>query len=524
MKRIVNVATALLGIIPLFVTAQNVSDKSPSQVIDALVPVAVQAPDPAFVRGEVRGFGMRWGAIVITGQPANVFRAAIVTEPGAGIAKNAVLNFALLGAVQTDVTGQVMIPADRSQIAWCENDTKKRSVLYCFQDLDADGKFETKRPGLLPTLDSLSVNRVGDSQQVTPFAYREAGAQELPRLVLEYVSCPDQVAYKYALQLQRINSDGSNGQSIPGECSAVADQLGTVDGASLYQFGRFKVSIREEGGKKITNLVEGIPAGTLLGHVRADRPLTDAAAAKSFKEDRANMSGDLPFLYFVDNQQLANATVNAGEQIISGEVAHAITGKLTAPLISVGWTGRKEELPVGTPLFGVLMSNQRSADNLDPEIVWCAPDLSGKPNWSTRCIANAPVGKRLVPIFNRFTLDLLSVGTDGRAVVAPLVERQPVDFGQPLYFSVRFDKWEKDKAVLSTKVSFKDDMASYHPLSLRRSPDGSAYLIVGEALVTLRPSGNSSTQALVECDDEIRQGSAALPIDAFAFARELLKK
>jgi hypothetical protein len=47
----------------------------------------------------------------------------------------------------------------------------------------------------------------------------------------------------------------------------------------VYQFGRFQVAIAEKNDAIEARLIEGIPAGTLLGHLAIDQPLMDAVDA-----------------------------------------------------------------------------------------------------------------------------------------------------------------------------------------------------------------------------------------------------
>jgi hypothetical protein len=495
------------------VNAQETETQSQSSFEDALVPVEVLAHEPNF-KGEVRGFGVRWNYIVIAEQPARVLRAVIAQEPaGAGV-RQLVLNLALLGSVRADASGRLVTDLTGDQLAWCESDSRKRTTIRCFQDLDADGKLETLRSGLLPTLDALAVNRVSAPQPTTPISYREARPDELPRMLLQYISCPERESiYKYATVIRHQGADGSRGAYYQGECTESATPLSGDAGVSnLYQFGRFKISVQQEGDKKVSTLTEGIPAGTLLGHVRADRPFTDAVQAKGYREDRNAMAGGLPFLYFVAPPQVAKAAAAPGTEIVSAEVAHAITGKLSAPLTKLGFLGgRKDELPAGTPMYGVLMSSTTANRNLDPEIVWCVPSSAQD---GSRCVITGPVGHKLVRNFERFNVGTLSAGSSDQSIVPPLVEREPVEFGAPINLSIRFAKWEKRYAFLEYSFDFQNDH-QYRRLRLRRAKDGAAYLFVGGAFLKLQPAASDPAHVSVEYDGSIEAGSDAQPMDAF---------
>jgi hypothetical protein len=480
---------------------------------DALVPVEVLAPEPNF-RGEVRGFGVRWNYVVIAEQPARVLRAIVAQEPAGTGVKQLVLNLALLGPIRADAAGRPVTDLPRDQFAWCESDARKRATIRCFQDLDADSKLEILRSGMLPTLDALAVNRVSAPQPTTPIPYREPRPDELPRVLLQYISCPERESiYKYAAVIRHLDADGSAGAYYSGECTEAAVPLaGEASSRNLYQFGRFKVSIQEEGGKKVSSLAEGIPAGTLLGHVRADRPFTDAVQAKSYREDQDARSGGLPFLYFVSPPQVASAAAAPGTEIVSGEVAHAITGSLSAPLTKLGFLGgRKDELPAGTPMYGVLMSNTQADPNLDPEIVWCAPDSAQS---GSRCVTRGPVGHKLVRNYERFNVGKLSVGSNDQSVLPPLIERQPVEFGAPIQLSIKFTKWEKRYAFLEYSFGFKNEH-QYWRLRLTRASDGAAHLVIGGTIIKLLPAASDPGSVSLEYKGGIEAGSGAQPMDAY---------
>jgi hypothetical protein len=494
------------------VAAQESETQSQTGFTDALVPVEVLAPESNF-KGEIRGFGFRWNYIVIAEQPARVWRAVIAQEPaGAGV-RQVVLNLAMLGPVRADASGRLVTDLPPDQLAWCESDSRKRATIRCFQDLDADGKLEMLRSGLLPTLDAVAVNRVSVAQPTTPIPYREARADELPRMLLQYISCPERESiYKYATMIQHLDADGSRGARYSGECTEAATSLpGEASARSLYQFGRFKVSTQEEGTKTISTLTEGIPAGTLLGHVRADRPFIDAVQAKSYREDRNAISGGLPFLYFVTPPQVASAAAAPGTEIVSAEVAHGITSRLSAPLTTLGFLGgRKDELPVGTPMYGMLMSNTKAHPNLDPEIVWCIP---GSAQDGSRCVTRGQVGHKLVRNFERFNIGTLSVGSSDQSVLPPLVERQPVEFGAPIHLSIKFAKWDKRYALLEFSFGFETEH-QYRRMRLRRASDGAAYLFVGGTFIKLLPAASDPTNVSLEYRGGIEAGSDAQPMDA----------
>ena len=122
---------------------------------------------------------------------------------------------------------------------------------------------------------------VDEPESIKPLSYRAADIAELERFDVGYKSCgstteavaSDVKVLRFGTFVRRADTKG------PSVCTDVATLLEELPGGEkLYQFGRFKVAVRESEGRLLTRLVEGIPAGTLLGNLRTDRPLLDATA------------------------------------------------------------------------------------------------------------------------------------------------------------------------------------------------------------------------------------------------------
>src|SRR5262249_7385418 len=107
-----------------------------------------------------------------------------------------------------------------------------------------------------------------------------------------------------------------------GRCDNLAKPLETrPDGSRLFQMDRFKVEVRAEPPSEFaTRLVEGMPPGTLLAHVRSSWPLLDATQLPA---DAEAISGNAPYLVAVGSPKIASHLA-AGEQAFSVEVRHGL--------------------------------------------------------------------------------------------------------------------------------------------------------------------------------------------------------
>lgn len=139
--------------------------------------------------------------------------------------------------------------------------------------------------------------------------------------------------FRYSTIIRRVGGGLGTG-STPAVCDQFATLLETrAEGDLVYQFGRFKVEVREQAGNFTTKLIEGIAPGTLLGHLRTGQPLLDAAEARA-RMAEADISK--PGLHLVSPPVVSHTEVKAGGQFLSAEVAHGLTGRLANEAKTVG--------------------------------------------------------------------------------------------------------------------------------------------------------------------------------------------
>jgi hypothetical protein len=490
---------------------------------DAVVPIEVLDPDPEFV-GEVFQKGIRWDAAVLAAQPARIAAGIVLKEAKGTIPSGSVLMLALLGKPIAE-SGKPKLDVALEQRAWCQDPSGGPVTVRCFQDLDGDSKLDAEAVGFLPRTDALSLNRIGPAKAITPVSYRSATPDELTKLRLDYTSClSSDENLKYGLRIRRMDRPLLFGGSEQGECASLAPPIESADGKQVYIVGRMKIAVATENDRRTTRVIEGIPTGTVLGHVRADQPLTDVLATKGYSEQMLAKSSERPFLYFVNAALLPSEPIKAGQLVLSAEVAHGLTGRLRSDVFKPGWLA-SSKLPyfsAGTPVFGVEMSKTTGHASLEPNVVWCVP-IGGKGKF-TECMVKQDSSYLLAPAYTRFDVRNLAVSMNGNYIHAPVVEIGPVDFGAPLLLEIRFDEWKKREAIVSYRFELQGATEQYFKkMKLRRDDNGVAWLLIGPKPLAIAPSPSDPKVAVVTMTRELQPGDEAIVLDAYRHFKELRK-
>ncbi len=487
--------------------------------LPAMIPVEMLELDPALATGELWRGGVKWTEPSVALQPARVARAIVIDKAGS---KSPMLALALLGAPErkADGTLNLDVPSDRQ--AWCELSRFGLTRVDCFQDLDSDGKLETIRFGWLGNEEPLTLNRVEAARATEPMIYRPARVDELPQFQIGYVSCAQggtkasqDSKFRYSTIIRRVGGGLGTG-STPAVCDQYATLLETrAEGDFLYQFGRFKVEVRQQEQKLATKLFEGIAPGTLLGHLRTGRPLQDAAEARA---QMAEAGVSKPALYLVSPPVVSHTEVKAGEQFLSAEVAHGLTGRLMVEAKTAGWS-KSITLPAGTPLFGVVMTSSGRPSSYDADIIWCAPGRNAKEKPVAQCFARGQIGHELVENREPHTVESLSLGSM-RGVAAPVVERGAADFGGPLLLSIRYASANKKYVTVDWSVGPANTVA-WRSFWLGLDHQRTAYLLLGKTLIKIRPSmdGKAATLETTQLG-EFTSELDATPVDALTLSQK----
>ena len=478
---------------------------SPPETVDATIPIEVLAIDPALATGAI-ATGRQWSAPKIAMQPARAARGAVLAG------KQEVLLLALLEPVEKTAAGTARLDGPPERIAWCELPRFIGNFVSCYQDLDADGKFETSRTGLMGTDEVLALGRVREPKTIEPIAYRAAQASELPQFQVGYRACgnigdkPRTIdgELRYETVVRR-----AEGLQWPksGRCDSIAQPLESLpDGGRLFSMGRFKVEVRPGTEELPTRLVEGMPPGTLLAHVRSSWPLIDATERQA---DSAAISGDTPYLVAVGTP-IIPAHANAGEQVFSLEVRHGLTGKLSVD--SEPRSGSdKIRLPAGTPLYGVAMGSSQTP-YYDDEVVWCTPVKPPDKPVEAYCFAPHLGGAKLVRTYGEpYTVTGLTVSGKYRDV--PVVERGPADFGAPLELVIKVTGADKKKVSIAWSLAPRGQWFASE-WSMRRARDDAAFVLVGALLLKITPAADLKSFEVTPIGELAPGDPLHLPMDA----------
>lgn len=489
--------------------ARVAEDAVPATIVLETLPV-----DAELASGSLVVRGLQWSTTRIALQPARFARGVVVEKWTGG---NRVLAWTLVGDAQRDANGRLMLDVPPERQAWCDIPTFEAVIAVCYQDLDGDGALETRLRGWFGApKDPLSVNRLDSPEKIEPVSYRVAAPEELPQYRIGYESCASKPGEQLTAQSELRYSTlvlRANDRFLPDKASAQCSEIAKLieqreDGSGIFQFGRFKVQVARQEDRFQTSLIEGIAPGTLIGNVRADRPLTDAVDATL----PAESSGGKPFLYAVSEPKIAATPVPARGELLSMEVAHGITGTLAAEARSRGWS-KTITLPVGTPMYGAAMTQMSGPGSFDAEVVWCAPQTDEKGKELAWCFLRGQLGTMLESNRRPYVLEYIS-SSGGRGIDAPVVTRGPVDFGAPLILRIWFERVSAKRVDLRWNVG-KEPSGDSDRLSLRRGEDGRARFVLGTVIVTIAPSADGKTAAAAGTG-EFKAGMPGMPMDAAA--------
>ena len=488
-----------------FAALANAGAATPPETVDATFPIEVLDVDPAIATGAIPT-ERTWSSPKIAMQPARAARGVVLAG------KREVLMLALLEPVGKTAAGTARLDGPPDRVAWCDRGNFMSLTVPCYQDLDADGKFDTVRNGIWGTDETLALSRLQEPKSIEPVAYRAAGTAELPLFHVGYRHCgtdlrkPQTLDGEMRFETVVRRAEGAQWPKS-GRCDNLAKLLETrPDGSRLFQMGRFKVEVRAEPSGFATRLVEGMPPGTLLAHVRNSWPLIDATERPV---ESADISGDTPYLVAVGAPKIA-AHANAGEEIFSLEVRHGLTGNLSVDSESRGG-GDKLRLPAGTPLYGVAMGSSLTPLR-DAEVVWCTPvRLADKPP-EAYCFVPAAGGT----MFTRAYSDpytVTGVSVSGKARNPPVVERGPADFGAPLELVIKVTGADKKNVSIAWSLGPRGEWYE-SAWRMRRARDNAAFVLVGALLLKISPAADFKSFDVTAIGELAPGDPLYLPTDA----------
>lgn len=483
----------------------------------ATIPLEVLAPEPPFSEGQIV-IGARTayfgGGPIVAAQPARVARGIVLEKSGS---RDRFLALAILGALETDANGAVLLDGSPARQAWCELPSALSMSAWidytvdCYQDSDADSALDRKYSGKIQGYEPVMLASVESPEPIKPLRYRPAQESELPRFDVGYWSC-GALAETTAAMVKDfrystlVRAKGTKGLGARG-CKNSAELLETrADGTRVLRFDRFTVEVRQSGERLLTRLLEGIPAGTILGQLRDDRPLQEIDEAPPSELDEIQHL-DKPVLYLTSIPATSNQ-VREGEQFFTAGVAHGITGRLRSAVGGAGWR-RKILFAAGTPVFGVPMESSAGQQQRDASLVWCLPHRDPtqvKPALTAVCFMPQGGGYFLASHEQPFYIESLHGTYQG--VESPIVDRGTVDFGEPLELWIRFVKADAEELVLETSVSHAQE-PRWKRMAVKLTEQGMVTLMVGGALLDLRPGADHQTLS-VQVSGEYKMGEDAM--------------
>jgi hypothetical protein len=475
---------ALYTVVGCFIFTHAQADSPAADTYtDALVPMVTLAVEKFSPAVNIDEKGIIWNGVLLASQPVRPIDAILIDET---VNKSIVKRPLLLTLLGNPTTG-----GGSAQQAWCKDTVNTNGSIDCYEDSDGDGTLDERARGYLPRLEALSVNRIGPFEAIDSIAYRKAEPTELPIFDIDYMLCrPAGPDIRFSRQVKK---GGILNGSAAGPCDSVASPAADqTDGESVYVLDQVKIKVRGADGARMAVMIEGMPPGYIMGHVRTDRPISDIAHAKRFSEEHVEALAALPDVYLSTAPTIAKEPVKIGEKFFSAEVKHSITGTLRAAAIQFKlFKGAPNELiPAGARLFGVQMQNSAQSANLDANIVWCYPDPLGARTNGAKCIVNVGSNASLVlDVRQRFQLTNLIFGSGAPSTSFPLIDRGSVDFGEPVVMEIATEKIGKkaiDIRVTLDRVSERNK--SLQRLEIERATDGNGYVLIGDGILVLEPA------------------------------------
>jgi hypothetical protein len=252
-----------------------------------------------------------------------------------------------------------------------------------------------------------------------------------------------------------------------------------------------RIKVRTVDGARTAVMVEGMPPGLLIGHLRTDRPITGIAHVKPFTEEHDEALAELPDVYISSTPTIAREPVRIGEKFFAVEVKHSITGTLRDAAMQIKlFKGNPTELiPAGARMFGIRMRGTAQSDNLDADIVWCYPGPLNAQDRGAKCIARDGSNlSRVVGVWQRFNVSGLAFGSSEPAIQAPLVDRDAIDFGEPIVMEIVVEKIAKRWIGIRTTLDRQSERnKSSQYLEVERANDGNGHVLVGNGMLVLEP-------------------------------------
>jgi hypothetical protein len=373
--------------------------------------------------------------------------------------------------------------------AWC--DMRKLSLFNhlgvdCLEDRDHDGRLDRVVYGHVTALTPVSIDYVTKGEPLPAAAsIRPAKPDERPTVEIGYLYCKgdgatDPPRFAFAVKTGDRDFDSDSIDCRFGAWVNAEQKLVSVDGLEL------KIT---PGDKLRYELTRDYTPGP-LGPIAPGQSLVAAAKDLTPKAKLAEVLQ--PPLRAVGAAQAHEGEVKVGDVILTIPVTHTITGRLTAPVKAMGLLPPRLSLPAGQAVFGVPMTGG--------EIVWCAPqettDKAGARTYSTVCLPQGPGGgTRWVPVVSPMFVSALRIDNIRRLADAPIVAREPVDFGVPMTLVYKFFGVRDGRVYVQIEVQspIGTSHAGAHPVLMAK---GFGVLPALQGAVKITPASDGKTATI----------------------------
>lgn len=489
---------------------------------DALIPMVVLEAEKLPPPLKLVDKAPNWAEGLLATQQVRPAGAIIADFPLFKSTTKQLLMLTLLGKVKLDPQGKPTAENNSTQQVWCKDIVNPDASIDCYQDSDGDGNLDKRARGFLPLLEALSVNRIGPFEPIRVIPYRKAHLDELPRYDIDYLYCrivDSQI--KYARRIKKV---GFGERFVQGQCESFSKSaVNQPEEESMFILDQTKIKVRTVDTTRTAQMAEGMPAGLFVGHLRTDHPITDIAHTKRFSEESNEALTELPSVYVLTPPIIAKDPIKVGERLFTAEVKHSITGLLREAAIPTTpiKDAPNELIPAGAKMFGIQMQRTGIGANLDADIVWCYPaPLNAQIN-GAKCIArDRGNSSHVVDVLERFHISSLTTGSFAPSIDPPLIDRQAIDFGEPIVLEILIEKIAKRKITIRVTVDRQSEQnKSSKSIEIERSKDGNGYILIGDGILVLEPIDKNTIR--ISEKHPVTMGSDAEVADVIAVQRSL---
>lgn len=212
---------------------------------------------------------------------------------------------------------------DPSRIAYC-NEANGTAILPqlpsidCYQDLDRDGSFETRRIAFVSQAKSAAnIYFIAEKENSTPQKYEIASLAQIPTGYINYDHYSSRRGFGFCTSY-RPPTGTYNANTF---CYLRSKRLSEdpVTNKALYQVDRIIVSTTLEAKKKdLIQVLESIPSGTIIGRIEARNPVLDFGTTEPWIDRFVQSNRNAPAQTFAAGIDKPTNVIKGKENTILG--------------------------------------------------------------------------------------------------------------------------------------------------------------------------------------------------------------